>query len=388
MKRILFTLDHMNVGGVEKAFLGMLNAMPKDDLEIHVAFFVPEGGFLQYLPDYVHVHTIEPYYSNIDFLYHPVRTTLRDVLHGRFKAIPRFGAFLLSKLAGDKVAINRYLLRGDDALGMEFDVAVNYASPHEYLDYYVGHHVRATSRATWIHFDVSRCYNSVKSIRQAMHHIDRIFVVSDRARRIFCEKFPELAARTRTFHNIISPEMILNDSTKPCDMRPEKDVLNIVTVGRISIEKGQRDAIAAVARLNATGHRAILHLVGNGTDATACRRFAMDCGIDDCIKFYGAKANPYPYMARADIYLQPSRHEGYCITLAEAKLFDAPIVATDFTGAREQLSQRSNAVIAEDFTPEGLANAILRAAELPRAHSIPDGTYPDEMIEFLKLLTD
>ena len=71
MKRIIFTLDHMNVGGVEKAFLGMLDAMPKDDLEIHVAFFVPEGGFLQYLPKYVHVHTIEPYYSNINFLYHP-----------------------------------------------------------------------------------------------------------------------------------------------------------------------------------------------------------------------------------------------------------------------------------------------------------------------------
>ena len=93
-------------------------------------------------------------------------------------------------------------------------------------------------------------------------------------------------------------------------------------------------------------------------------------------------------MARADIYLQPSRHEGYCITLAEAKLFDAPIVATDFTGAREQLSQRANAVIAEDFTPEGLANAILKAAQMPRAHSIPDGRYPDEMLELINLLSN
>jgi glycosyltransferase involved in cell wall biosynthesis len=42
-------------------------------------------------------------------------------------------------------------------------------------------------------------------------------------------------------------------------------------------------------------------------------------------------------MKDCDIYVQPSLHEGYCITLAEAKCFDNPIIATNFTGAREQL---------------------------------------------------
>ena len=36
--------------------------------------------------------------------------------------------------------------------------------------------------------------------------------------------------------------------------------------------------------------------------------------------------------------VQPSLHEGFCITLAEAKLFKMPIITTDFTGAKEQLT--------------------------------------------------
>ena len=42
-------------------------------------------------------------------------------------------------------------------------------------------------------------------------------------------------------------------------------------------------------------------------------------------------------MRDCDVYVQPSRHEGYCITLAEAHCFTAPIVATAFSGAEEQL---------------------------------------------------
>ena len=48
-----------------------------------------------------------------------------------------------------------------------------------------------------------------------------------------------------------------------------------------------------------------------------------------------------------DIYVQPSRHEGYCITLAEAKCFGKPIVTTNFTGAKEQIVKRDTGIIVE-----------------------------------------
>jgi glycosyltransferase involved in cell wall biosynthesis len=55
--------------------------------------------------------------------------------------------------------------------------------------------------------------------------------------------------------------------------------------------------------------------------------------------------------------VQPSRHEGYCITLAEARAFNKPIVTTDFVGAREQIQDGHNGLIV-NFDQDEIANAI------------------------------
>jgi glycosyltransferase involved in cell wall biosynthesis len=52
-------------------------------------------------------------------------------------------------------------------------------------------------------------------------------------------------------------------------------------------------------------------------------------------------------MANADIYVQTSKHEGYCLTLAEAKCLHKPIVSTNFVGAFEQLINEYNGIIVE-----------------------------------------
>lgn len=365
MKKILFALYYMNVGGVEKALLGMLDAMPRETCEVHVALMAPLGGFMQYIPDWVHVHTIEPFYRNIRLIQHPARVIAADLARGRAKAFGDLWAFARAKITGNKKYVVRRLMRGDDALGMEFDLAISYASPHEYLDYYVGRYIKARKKAMWIHFDVSKAFNSRRSIMGAMSDADRIFVVSETGRQIFNSKYPALASKTELFRNIISPSAIERDSQQPSAFKYCEGALNIVTVGRLNHEKGQELAIAAIALLRQRGIDAVLHLVGSGRTELQCRRQALEAGIDDYVRFYGTQVNPYPFMANADLYLQPSLHEGYCITLAEAKVFDAPIVATDFTGAREQLASRSNAIVADDFTTEAIADAIVRAKDLP-----------------------
>lgn len=387
MKKILFALYYMNVGGVEKAFLGLLDKLPREGLEVHVALMAPEGGFMGYLPDWVTVHTIEPFYRNINFLKSPAATLRRQLLHGNLSGLPLAREFVKSRIKGTKDSLIRYLLRDDDALGgTVFDLAVSYASPHEYLDYYITRHIKARHRATWIHFDVTKAFNSTESVLKSMSTVDRIFVVSDRGRELFNSKFPTLASKTTTFHNIISPELILNDAARPSAFNYVKGAVNIVTVGRLNPEKGQNLAIAALCQLRSRGVNAVLHLVGSGRTDYQLRRQALESGLDDYVRFYGSQPNPYPYMAGADIYLQPSLHEGYCITLAEAKVFGAPIVATDFTGAREQLASRSNAVIAADFTPEAIADALRQASTMPRTDGVTDA--PNDIDKLLSLLHD
>ena len=62
---------------------------------------------------------------------------------------------------------------------------------------------------------------------------------------------------------------------------------------------------------------------------------------------------------QCDIYVQPSRHEGYCITLAEARCLHKPIVTTDFTGAKEQIKDGETGLIVSIDENE-IYNAIVK----------------------------
>jgi glycosyltransferase involved in cell wall biosynthesis len=88
-------------------------------------------------------------------------------------------------------------------------------------------------------------------------------------------------------------------------------------------------------------------------------------GIKDKVIFLGSLVNPYGFMRDCDIYVQPSRYEGYCVTILEALCFGAPIVATNFTSIEEQLNNRRNSFIT-DMDADSLANGIIRALSASR----------------------
>lgn len=72
-----------------------------------------------------------------------------------------------------------------------------------------------------------------------------------------------------------------------------------------------------------------------------------DMNLNNNIILLGNKNNPYPFFKDCDIYVQPSRHEGYCITLAEARIFKKPIITTNFIGAKEQIIHNENGIMVE-----------------------------------------
>ena len=104
------------------------------------------------------------------------------------------------------------------------------------------------------------------------------------------------------------------------------------------------------------------YFVGEGKDLIPCHKLVHQEGLEESVVFLGLQENPYGYMRDCDLYVQPSLHEGFCITLAEALCFEKAIVTTSFSGAHEQLSGRTNAWIA-DVSIESLAEKLEKALE-------------------------
>jgi len=97
--------------------------------------------------------------------------------------------------------------------------------------------------------------------------------------------------------------------------------------------------------------------MGEGVERNRLEKQVKQCNVYNNFILMGIKTNPYPYLRWCDIYVQPSRHEGYCITLAEARCLKKPIVTTDFAGAKEQINNNSTGFITE-FDEEQIYIAV------------------------------
>ena len=147
--------------------------------------------------------------------------------------------------------------------------------------------------------------------------------------------------------NIISKDLVCSMSNKEVAFDDKFDGIKIVTVGRLSKEKGQDLAINALSKLINDGYKVRWYCVGEGNARGEYEKLIKEKELEDNFILLGANPNPYPYIKKSDIYVQTSRHEGYCLTLAEAKCLCKPIVTTNFIGAYEQINDKVNGFIVE-----------------------------------------
>lgn len=385
-KKILFAINYMNVGGIETSLLSLINVLSADEFEVHLALMNYGGELFGKIPETVSVHIIHPYRKAMKFLDHPVRETLRRMRGGNAAtALKDLTAYAGARVRGTLHPLYAYLLRGDDAFEhMEFDLAVNYAGPSEMLDHYIVNHVSARHRALWLHFDLNHVFDRRKSSRLTHGGYDRVFCVSPDVRRVYCERYPEFASKAEVFPNIIDRDAVRAMAQRPGVFAPRKGCVNIVTVGRLEHIKGQDMALQALALLPVNFH---WHFVGGGVDGEPERLDALSrkLDVDKRAHFHGMQSNPYPFMKEADIYVQPSRSEGASITVPEAALFDAPIVLTPFTVARQLVdSIGGGAIIADRMTPQALAKAIVEAGNMPSEPRRPDAARRHSPVETIR----
>lgn len=134
----------------------------------------------------------------------------------------------------------------------------------------------------------------------------------------------------------------------------------IVSVGRLSPEKGYTYLLQAVARV--LQERPVkLVMVGEGRQREELETLARKIDIVHDVAFLGYQENPYKYMARADVFVLSSLWEGLANVVIEAMACGAPVVATDCpSGPGEIITKSEEGLLVLPANAEALANAILR----------------------------
>lgn len=360
----------MTVGGVEKALLGMLSKFPADKYDVTLVLQQKVGEYLDFLPEFVKVEEHQEWKNVCSLIKNPLCTNALIALkNGKFGyGIHLLWLYLMAKIQKSYYPLHKYVQSLLSDYPGEYDLAIDYAGPTSFTANFVAKHIKAKEKWTWIHFDIERFGIDNKVVENVYTAFNKINIVSAEGKEHFDKRFPQFASRTHVFYNIIDKDLI--ELQADAIQNPYKGIkarIIICTVGRISKEKGQLTTIASLKILIEKGYNIHWCYVGTGNDLQKCKDLAKEYGILDYITFAGIQTNPYPWMKHCDIYVQPSVHEGYCITLAEAKIFKVSIVSTSFTGAKEQLQNYSSPSIVVDYGDRPIANGIEKLILLKNA---------------------
>ncbi|HPZ46020.1 MAG TPA: glycosyltransferase [Novosphingobium sp.] len=133
-------------------------------------------------------------------------------------------------------------------------------------------------------------------------------------------------ARMRMINNPIDLDAIAAMKDEPLGGLPNRPY--IITAGRLEYQKAHEVLLRAFAASGIWRSHALV-ILGKGSRLDQLHRLAAQLGVGEHVRFIGFVANPYAWMARADLFVLPSRWEGFPTVAAEALACGAPVLMTD-----------------------------------------------------------
>ena len=346
-KKVLVVGITMAAAGSEKAFLSFAShAIDYNRYDVDLLLAKKEGDFLDRIPEEIRVLEMEEmgeiFTLNRENAFQMIRKHFlaRNPLR-LFSLLPYILKRLTSRNAGIKTfAAHRIwleMMRKMPMLEKEYDVALAYWGDRTM--FYMIDKVKAKKKIAWLHFDYGKPPREDALYEKYFNACDRVITVSSEIENSLKKALPSIASKVMTVENTIDRDEILRLSKADADFEDDFSGVRILTIGRICEQKGYDLAVPAVAKLRAEGYPIKWYIIGRGSleeEASLMEKICV-CGAEESVRMLGVRKNPYPYIKSADIYMQPSRHEGKPIAVEEAKVLCKPILVTDYTSASEQL---------------------------------------------------
>lgn len=361
MKKLLFALQTMVMGGVEKELITVLQELDPKEIEATVlVMYEQDASIMEKIPSWVKVINL-----NIDRNYYCADTI--TIAKQRIKKGKLFEAFslIVKKLLKIGQTGSNVNIENIPSLDEQFDTAVCYHIHSPLTVKYIAKKVKAKKKVGWIHNDFVTSGYRADKIKKHLNCYDLFVAVSEKIKLEFLNLCPAYTSKTKTVHNVLNQKEIIDKSLEPINddsFLKKTGYFSFLTVGRLETQKGYDMAIQVAKILKQHGMNFLWFFIGDGSLKAEINKQILDFDLCDNVKLLGRRENPYKYMKNCDIYIQPSRHEGYCLTVIEAKILAKPIVITDFAGANEQITNGINGIIVPCNDIEKIANAIMNLA--------------------------
>lgn len=366
MKKILFVIGQLRVGGVAKALVELLKSI--DGMyDVSLLCFDQKGSFFEEVPKSVHIlptsGMLELSENSASAMksrgtkYYLVRNVLSVLTKGGCKPL---AAKLWTRMAGKVPG--------------EYDLAISYTHPMPKNMFcnmggeLVLDRVNAKKKAVFVHCDYASYGGDCSYNRKLLRQFDAVAGVSRSVGERVASVIPELREKICVVRNCHAYE----DIRRMAESAPVSysHDMTFVSVARLSEEKGFFRCMDTFAKLHQEGYDVGWHIVGGGPLQKALEEKIKELSAEDYVILEGEQVNSPRYMKNADWLLVSSFHEAAPMVFDEALTVKTAVLSTRTLSADEMVTEREIGVVC-DNTDEALRNAIEEIVRSGR-HGIED----------------
>lgn len=356
MKKIIFVINNLETGGVQKSLQNLLKEI-HNKYDITLLTFWGNENFEKSIPENVKVIKTNGAFRQLGL----------SVIHIKNKPLlyaERVFWMLLTRAFGRSFAIKLMCLGRKKYKGYDIAISFLHETSQKALyggcNEYVLKMITAKEKATWLHCDFALSgANNAKSVK-IYEKFDTIIGCSEGCKKSFISCLPQFADKAISIRNCNDYEEIVKLAGNGVEY--DKECFNIVTVARLSKEKALDRAIEAVYQCKLKGYKVKYHLIGSGDQKDILQSKVKELNLEDTVIFYGNQQNPYPYIKNADLFLLTSYHEAAPMVFDEAACLGVPVLATKTTSTDDMILNAGAGYVCENVQSE-ISKTLLQILE-------------------------
>ena len=347
--KIAFVVHNLVTGGIAKSLVELTSIIDYDKYEVTVWMIKEEGDFVKLLHPKVIIKTFSSISSKDILKQYLCKGKIFKLLRGCYYRV------LARLFKHDWWRSGKYAALAVRDASDQYDCAIAYYGKSFLIDLYTLYRIKATKHILWIHGEHPMDEKIIPMMDKGYAEFDRIYCVSKSIQKLFNDKFRIAASKTEVLYNYVNPDQIriLSDAHIP-----HMEEYSLVTVGRLSEEKGQALIPRTVRNLKEKGYVVHWYIIGDGPLRNSIEESIVENSVESFVHLLGAKENPYPYIKHCNIYVQTSFSEGWGLTVQEARILHKPMVVTPLSAMYEQITNGKNGLIAAETTPEAISASI------------------------------
>lgn len=333
--KILFRHRSMEMGGVEKVLLSLLNNLNPEKFEMTVLLNLNQGELRNEFPK--HIRKVYLTDGKEDFSSNKILQKIQ-LLKRRRK---------LEKLNKNPEFIDREILKDsyDVEIGMtynDFDPVLNSSNKN-------------SKKIGWFHSEIQlpKLQPLVPGILKNFPQFDHMVYCSQRTKDLMHEHHPDLQYSPESvIINAIPIDEIKRKAEEKIDDFPKADVPIFISIGRLHSRKGYHKLIDAHTKLLKEGFHHKILILGEGEEKENLKKQIAENNVQESFILAGNRMNPYPYIKKADFFILPSESEAWPLVLAEALILQKPTIATDTGDVSTMLQDGKTGVLIHYDTEE------------------------------------